>query len=38
VSEYAANDKQRAMHRDLDTMTGAIEAQLPELRASIRAR
>ena len=33
-----ANDKQRAMNRDLDVMTGAIDAQFPELRASIRAR
>jgi len=33
-----ANDKQRAMNRDLDIMTGAIDAQFPELRASIRAR
>jgi hypothetical protein len=33
-----ANDKQRAMNSDLDTMTGAIDAQFPELRASIRAR
>jgi hypothetical protein len=33
-----ANDKQRAMNRDLDIMTGAIDAQFPQLRASIRAR
>ena len=33
----AANDKQGAMNRDLDIMTGAIDAQFPELRASINA-
>jgi hypothetical protein len=31
----AANDKQSAMNSDLDTMTGAIDAQFPDLRASI---
>jgi hypothetical protein len=31
-----ANDKQAAMNGDLDTMTGAIDAQFPDLRASIR--
>jgi len=30
-----ANDKQSAMNRDLNTMTGAIDAQFPDLRASI---
>jgi hypothetical protein len=33
----AANDKQSAMNSDLNTMTGAIDAQFPDLRASIRA-
>jgi len=33
----AANEKQSAMNRDLRRMTGAIEAQVPELRASINA-
>jgi hypothetical protein len=33
----AANDKQGAMNRDLNTMTGAIDAQFPDLRASIKA-
>lgn len=33
-----ANDKQRAMNRDLDTMSGAIDAQFPDLRASVRVR
>ncbi len=32
-----ANDKQRAMNSDLDTMTAAIDAQFPQLRASINA-
>jgi hypothetical protein len=31
-----ANDKQAAMNSDLDTMTAAIDAQFPDLRASIR--
>jgi hypothetical protein len=31
-----ANDKQAAMNNDLDTMSGAIDAQFPDLRASIR--
>jgi hypothetical protein len=33
----AANDKQGAMNSDLDTMTGAIDAQFPDLRIAIRA-
>ncbi|HEY5946342.1 MAG TPA: hypothetical protein VIV40_12655 [Kofleriaceae bacterium] len=33
----AANDKQGAMNSDLNTMTGAIDAQFPDLRAAIRA-
>ena len=33
----AANEKQNAMNRDLGTMTGAIDAQFPEMRASINA-
>jgi len=33
----SANDKQGAMNRDLDIMVGAIDAQFPELRASINA-
>lgn len=33
-----ANDKQRAMNRELDTMTAAITAQFPGLRAAIRMR
>ena len=33
-----ANDKQRTMNGELDTMTGAIDDQFPELRASIRVR
>ncbi len=32
-----ANDKQAAMNSDLNTMTGAIDAQFPDLRASIKA-
>ncbi len=32
-----ANDKQAAMNSDLDTMSGAIDAQFPDLRASVRA-
>lgn len=32
-----ANDKQRAMNGDLNTMTGAIDAQFPDLRAAVRA-
>ena len=32
-----ANDKQRAMNGDLDTMAGAIDAQFPDLRAAVRA-
>jgi hypothetical protein len=33
----AANDKQSAMNRDLGTMTGAIDAQFPDLRAAVKA-
>jgi hypothetical protein len=33
-----ANDKQAAMNGDLNTMSGAINAQFPDLRASISAR
>ena len=33
-----ANDKQRAMTGDLNTMSGAIDAQFPDLRASVRVR
>jgi hypothetical protein len=33
-----ANDKQAAMNSDLNTMTGAINAQFPDLRASISTR
>jgi len=33
----AANDKQSAMNRDLGTMTDAIDAQFPDLSASISA-
>ena len=33
----AANDRQSAMNRDLGTMVGAIDAQFPDLRASIKA-
>jgi hypothetical protein len=33
-----ANDKQFAMNGDLNTMSGAINAQFPDLRASISAR
>lgn len=33
-----ANDKQGAMNRDLDTMSASIDAQFPDLRASIRGR
>jgi hypothetical protein len=33
-----ANDKQSAMNNDLNTMSGAIDAQFPDLRASIRTR
>ena len=32
-----ANDKQGAMNGDLNTMSGAIDAQFPDLRASVRA-
>jgi hypothetical protein len=32
-----ANDKQGAMNSDLNTMTGAIDAQFPDLRLAIRA-
>lgn len=32
-----ANDKQGAMNADLDTMSGAIDAQFPDLRAAVRA-
>jgi hypothetical protein len=32
-----ANDKQRAMSSDLQTMSGAIDAQFPDLRASVHA-
>jgi hypothetical protein len=32
-----ANDKQSAMNGDLNTMSGAIDAQFPDLRASVRA-
>lgn len=31
----AANEKQNAMNRDLATITGAIDAQFPEMRAAI---
>jgi hypothetical protein len=34
----AANDKQGAMNGELGTITGSIEAQFPDLRASISAR
>jgi hypothetical protein len=34
----AANDKQNAMNNDLNTMSGAIDAQFPDLRASVRTR
>jgi hypothetical protein len=33
----AANDKQGKMNSDLGTMSGAIDAQFPDLRASIKA-
>ncbi len=33
-----ANDKQAAMNSDLNTMSGAINAQFPDLRASVSAR
>ena len=33
-----ANDKQGAMNGDLSTMSGAINAQFPDLRASVSAR
>lgn len=33
----AANEKQSAMNRDLATMTGAIDAQFPDLRAAVNA-
>ena len=33
----AANDKQAAMNRDLDTMAGAIDALFPDLRVAIKA-
>jgi len=33
-----ANDKQRAMNADLDTMASAIDAQFPDLRAAVRIR
>jgi selenophosphate synthase len=32
-----ANDKQAAMNNDLNTMAGAIDAQFPDLRASVKA-
>ncbi len=32
-----ANDKQSAMNGDLNTMSGAIDAQFPDLRASVHA-
>jgi hypothetical protein len=32
-----ANDKQSAMNSDLDIMSGAIDAQFPDLRAAVRA-
>jgi len=32
-----ANDKQSAMNSDLNTMSGAIDAQFPDLRASVHA-
>ncbi len=32
-----ANDKQGAMNGDLNTMSGAIDAQFPDLRAAVRA-
>lgn len=32
-----ANDKQSAMNSELNTMTGAIDAQFPDLRASVNA-
>lgn len=32
-----ANDKQGAMNSDLNTMSGAIDAQFPDLRAAVRA-
>jgi hypothetical protein len=32
-----ANDKQGAMNSDLNTMSGAIDAQFPDLRASVHA-
>lgn len=34
----AANDKQRAMNRDLNTMSAAIDAQFPDLRVAVHAR
>jgi hypothetical protein len=33
-----ANDKQREMNSDLHTMSEAIDAQFPEMRASVSAR
>ncbi len=33
-----ANDKQMAMNGDLNTMSGAIDAQFPDLRAAVYAR
>jgi hypothetical protein len=33
-----ANDKQAAMNSDLGTMSGAIDAQFPDLRAAVRTR
>jgi hypothetical protein len=33
----AANDKQSAMNSELNTMVGAIDAQFPDLRASVNA-
>jgi hypothetical protein len=32
-----ANDKQSKMNSELDTMTGAIDAQFPDLRAAVKA-
>ncbi|MEO8548317.1 MAG: hypothetical protein ABI678_00010 [Kofleriaceae bacterium] len=34
----AANDKQRAMNSDLNTMSAAIDAQFPDLRVAVHAR
>jgi hypothetical protein len=33
-----ANDKQSAMNGDLNTMSAAIDAQFPDLRASVHVR